>query len=261
MIWKNKFPQENRYFETDKGILYCGDCLEIMKKFPEKIFDAIITDPPYGTTACKWDVVIPFEDMWRELKRIRKDRTSVVLFGSEPFSSYLRLSNIKEYKYDWIWNKVNISNPLLAKKQPLRCHEIISVFYKKQCKYFPQKNKGKKWHRGGKKEHTTPTIGKISLINKGSDKSNLKYPKTIIIFSNADKTKNFHPTQKPLALLEYLVKTYTNEGDLVLDFTCGSGTTLLACEKLNRRWIGIEINKEYCEISKQRIMKLQKDLL
>jgi len=132
-MWKNKFPKENIYFETNNGILYCGDCLEVMKKFPKGVFDAVIADPPYGTTACKWDVVIPFEDMWRELKRTKKEKSPVVLFGSEPFSSYLRISNIKEYKYDWIWRKPQGIDPFMAKYRPLNNYEIISVFYKIFC--------------------------------------------------------------------------------------------------------------------------------
>jgi len=259
------------YFHTENGVLLCGDCLEVMKEFPEKIFDAIITDPPYGTTACKWDVVIPFEDMWKELKRIRKDRTAIVLFGTEPFSSLLRVSNLKEYKYDWIWNKNTTSSFALAKKQPLRNHEIISVFYKKQCVFNPIKEprdlnekskqrmkyefsstKGKNVLQGG--------IKKVKFIPEDKD---LSYPKTVKYFPTVpnNSKERYHPTQKPLALLEYLVKTYTNEGDLVLDFTCGSGTTLVACEKLNRRWIGIEINPKYCEIAKQRILKCLRGIM
>lgn len=251
--WKDKFSQDNRYFETDNGILYCGDCLEIMKKFPKKIFDAIITDPPYGITNCKWDSIIPFDGMWRELKRIRKDKTKtpIVLFGGEPFSSYLRISNIKEYKYDWVWNKKSASNFANAKRMPLRVTENIIVFGGKT--YYPIKTKGKFRKKGGGK-----VFGGIygdkraSEIFHGYWNDNY-YPKNIIEISNADRSSKVHPTQKPLALLEYLVKTYTLEQDLVLDFTCGSGTTLVVCEKLNRRWVGIEILKEYCEIAKERI--------
>jgi len=240
------------YFHTENGVLLCGDCLKVMKEFPEKIFDAIITDPPYGTTACKWDVVIPFEDMWKELKRIRKDRTPIVLFGSEPFSSLLRVSNLKEYKYDWIWNKKIPANPFLAKYQPLRIYENIMVFYKHN--YYPIKEKRKKARKykdkygGGEAFNKKGTGEKEHILE-------YKYPVNIIEISNAKRKGIQHPTQKPLTLMEYLVKTYTNERDLVLDFTCGSGTTLVACERINRRWIGIEINPEYCEIAKQRIIK------
>ena len=217
--------------------------------FPESIFDAIITDPPYGTTACKWDTIIPFDDMWRELKKIRKDRTPIVLFGSEPFSSYLRMSNIKEYKYDWIWKK-NIATLFQhANKMPLCEYELISVFYKKQPVYNPQGIKPyNKINRRGSMGNNLGHGTKNVYVQKYTN-----YPKRILEFPKDGK---LHSTQKPVALMEYLIKTYTNEGDLVLDFTCGSSTTLLACEKLNRRWIGIEINEEYCEISVKRFKKL-----
>ena len=258
MSCKDKIPKENRYFETDNGILYIGDCLRIMNTFPEKIFDAIITDLPYGITACKWDSVIPFDEMWACLKKIRKDRTPIVLFGSEPFSSALRMSNIKEFKYDWIWDKEIGSNFINAKKQPLRVIEIISIFYKKQCKYNPimQKRPLSNYRISGKRQRKNSITG-ISSIPKYNTCHKNKYPTNIIKINSFAKELNskyrVHPTQKPLALLEYLLKTYTNKDDLVLDFTCGSGTTLIACEKLNRHWIGIEIEKDYCKISKNRL--------
>jgi len=272
MSWKEIFPKDSIYYETKYGILYCGDCLEIMPKFPEKIFDAIITDPPYGTTACKWDTVIPFEDMWRELKRIRKDRTPIVLFGSEPFSSYLRISNIKEYKYDWVWNKISGVNFLNIKNRPFKTHENIIIFADnanftfnpirtpRSPKSLLRQPKGKKRiikRKGHIEVYDTKLESVIEILSDG-----LKHPVSIITFSRAEKGryKYKHPTKKPLALLEYLVKTYTNEGDLVLDFTCGSGTTLVACEKLNRRWIGIEINKEYCEIAVNRVKEWENTL-
>ena len=252
MGWKDLFPKKNKYYETNNGILYKGDAIKMMSKFPNEVFDAIITDPPYGTTACKWDSVIPFEDMWNAIKRIRKDKTPIVLFGSEPFSSMLRTSNIKEFKYDWIWNKKLAGNPLIAKYQPLKIYEIISVFCKRSPYYYPIMTKGKKRKKGGCKiqpETLHSYNYKYQTIN------NLYYPKAIIEFSKTNRKSKYHPTEKPLALMEYLVKTYTNEGDLVLDFTCGSGTTLVACEKLNRKWVGIELEKKYCEITKQRLQE------
>ena len=233
--------------------LYNGDCLEVMELIPDKSIDAIITDPPYGTTACKWDSVIDFDLMWEQLNRIIKPNGAVVLFGSEPFSSALRMSNIKNYKYDITWNKVSITNPMLAKKQPLRCLENILLFYKKQPTYNPQMQQGKKWHRGGKKEHKTGTLGNSTLFNNASDNTNLKYPKNLIEFSSANKMNNVHPTQKPVALMEYLIKTYTNENETVLDFTMGSGSTGVACCNTNRDFIGIELDKEYFKIAEQRI--------
>lgn len=233
--------------------LFKGDCLGVMKSIPDKSIDAIITDPPYGTTACKWDSVIPFDLMWQQLNRIIKPNGAIVLFGSEPFSSALRMSNIKNYKYDWIWNKVAITNPMLAKKQPLRCVENILIFYNNQSTYNPQMTNGVKWNRGGKKEHKTNTLGDSVLFNNGSDKTDIKYPKNLIEFSNADKTKNVHPTQKPVELMEYLIKTYTNENETVLDFTMGSGTTGVACKNTNRKFIGIEMNDKYFDIAEKRI--------
>jgi len=260
MNWKDEFPQENRYLETDNGILYNAEATQTMSKFPEKIFDAVITDPPYGTTKCKWDTVIPFDKMWRELKRIRKDRTPIVLFGSEPFSSYLRLSNIKEYKYDLVWQKQKPVNFFHLKRQFGKVTEYVHLFYKKQCKYNPQMTIIKNAKIGQKSGITKKSFNSITsgtstnykirpYIEKGT-----RYPINILKFNRVDESKYVHPTQKPLALLEYLVKTYTDEGDLVLDFTCGSGTTAMACEKLNRRWVGIELEEKYCGISKERIL-------
>ena len=260
MTWKDKFPKENRYFETENGILYKAEAIDTMSKFPKWVFDAIITDPPYWTTACKWDSIIPFEDMWRELKRIRKDRTPIVLFWNEPFSSLLRISNLKEYRYDVIWQKEKPSNPFTIRKQFWRVHENISIFYKKTPMYNPQMNNRKnitnpkpmKW------DLNIDETNVITGVYKHSQNYNPKliYPISILKFNRDSKkwNKSLHPTQKPLALMEYLIKTYTNEWDLVLDFTCGSWTTLIACEKLNRKWIGIELNEEYCEIAKQRIL-------
>jgi len=251
--WKVNFPVEGRYFETENGILYHGEAITVMSKFPGSIFDAIITDPPYGTTACKWDNVIPFDDMWRELKRIRKDRTPIVLFGSEPFSSMLRVSNLQEYKYDWIWNKKKSGNPFLSKIQPVKITENIIVFGKSKINYYPIMEKRDKPKRRGKnKGKISETTNNVFIDDKVYY---FKYPKNIIEISNANQRNKHHPTQKPIALLEYLVKTYTNEGGLVLDFTCGSGTTLVACKKLNRRWVGIELEGKYCEIAKSRMLE------
>jgi len=223
--------------------------------------DAIITDPPYGTTACKWDSIIPFDEMWKRLKQLRKDRTPILLFGSEPFSSALRMSNIKEYKYDWIWNKDKASNFMLAKKQPQKYHENITVFYEKQSEYNPiMWDAKRKSNIGGKAEKLKKggytgeaTIDKIIPI------SNLRYPKSIIKFNTSkanDKVNRcLHPTQKPVDLMEYLIKTYTNKHDTVLDFTMGSGTTGVACKNLNREFIGIELDEEYFKIAQERIKR------
>ena len=233
--------------------LYKGDCLTVMDELIARgvVVDAIICDLPYGVTNCSWDSVIPFDEMWLRLNKLIKPNGAIVLFGSEPFSSALRMSNIKNYKYDWVWEKVRPSNPMLAKKQPLRYNELISVFYKKQCTYNPQKTKGRRNHSSGKDggKHFNQITQTESIYPNNVD--DMKYPKTIQKFSNDLNCQ--HPTQKPIALMEYLIKTYTNENELVLDFTMGSGTTILAAKNLNRRGIGIEMDDKYFDIAKERI--------
>ena len=239
-----------------------GDCLEVMKTIESGSIDAIITDPPYGTTACKWDSVIDFELMWEQLNRIIKPNGAIVLFGSEPFSSALRMSNIKNYKYDWVWYKNAVSGFANAKRQPMRNHELISVFYNKQCKYYPIKESrdlSKKSIERHKYNFNTTTeiksnvYGEMKRIkNKPND---LCYPKTIKKFNcivNNSKQR-VHPTQKPVALMEYLIKTYTNENETVLDFTMGSGSTGVAAKNLNRNFIGIEQDEKYFNIASERI--------
>ena len=222
-----------------------GDCLEIMKSIPDKSIDLVLTDPPYGTTACKWDTVIPFEPMWKELKRIRKDNAAIVLFGSEPFSSHLRMSNIKEFRYDWYWNKRKAANFLFMNKQPGKIIEIASSFYAKQPTYYSQKTINPK---GASKKHLSPNPTKINDHVKqlmktkqtmegrdnfwGSDYEPDKLLANCLL--EFKKEHGFHPTQKPVALLEYLIKTYTLEGETVLDFTMGSGSTGVAAKILNR---------------------------
>ena len=225
-----------------------GDCLEKMKDIPDKSIDMILCDLPYGTTACKWDTVIPFEPLWEQYKRIIKDNGAIVLFGSEPFSSYLRMSNIKQFKYDWIWDKKLAGNGILAKKQPLKIHEIISVFNSKT--YYPQKTKGKFRKKMGLKE--SQITGGNSFCNETENDE--YYPKSIQEFGIGNlRTGRLHPTQKPVALLEYLIKTYTNENETVLDNCMGSGSTGVACKNLNRNFIGIELDPEYFKIAEKRI--------
>ena len=227
-----------------------GDCLEKMKEIESGSVDAIITDPPYGTTACKWDSVIPFDAMWEQLNRIIKPNGAIVLFGSEPFSSALRMSNIKNYKYDWVWDKKQGGNPLNAKRMPLKTLELIHIFNKHN--YNPQMRKGKMRVKGGSKkqaDHTGETIQGYTT------KSDLYYPTMLLSdFSNAgNRGKTVHPTQKPIPLMEYLIKTYTNEGETVLDFTMGSGSTGVACANTDRSFIGIEQDDKYFEIAEKRI--------
>ena len=239
--------------------IYCGDCLEVMKEIDDKSIDMILCDLPYGTTACKWDNVIPFEPLWLQYKRIIKDNSAIVLFGSEPFSSYLRLSNIKNYKYDWIWNKKRCGNPFLAKYQPLKIHENISVFNKH--KYYPIRN-NKVFGSFAKATSFNRAFNVPIIKDKSNDNEN-GYPKSIIELRqmiNFDKDSGFHPTQKPVALFEYLIKTYTNENELVLDNCIGSGTTAIACLQTNRNFIGIEINQEYVDIANKRINDYKQQL-
>jgi len=238
--------------DVSGSALFQGDCLDIMPLIPDKSVQLILADLPYGTTACKWDSIIDLDLLWKQYKRIMTDNGAIVLTASQPFTTVLIGNDLKMFKYNLVWDKVAVTNPMLAKKQPMRCHEDVLVFYDKQPTYNPQMRVGIKWSRAGKKQHTTDTLGQSTLFNNGSDESEMKYPKSIITFSNADKTKNEHPTQKPLELMKYLIKTYSNENDMVLDNTMGSGTTPLAAKELNRKFIGIEKEPKYYEIACKR---------
>ncbi len=247
------------YYSTNNGVLYNGDCLKVMDELIKdgvKV-DAIITDPPYAVTNFSWDNIIPFDEMWDKLLKLIKDNGAIVLFGNEPFSSKLRMSNLNLYRYDWKWIKTQVTNFQTAKYQPLRCYEDIMVFSKAKANssakqhinYYPQ----------GLISVNIKTIKKSVnyLREKKSDKkfesiqefSN--YPRNIIQFPR--EAILYHPTQKPINLMEYLISTYTKENEIVLDFTSGSGSTLLGCEVLNRKWIGIELSSKYCEIIKKRL--------
>ena len=238
-------------------MLYNGDCIEVMKQLiaENTKVDAIITDIPYGTTSCEWDSVIPFDEMWESIKALRKDNAAIVLFGNEPFSSYLRMSNINEYRYDIYWQKERATNIFQLKRRPAKVIENISVFYKEQPTYNPQMTK-----YDGPKRTNKIKDGKLGLlVDSGNRKpyeykdKGVRYPLQIVQFKRDILTSNLHPTQKPLALMEYLVRTFTNESDTVLDFTMGSGTTGVACTNLNRNFIGIELNEDYFNIAKDRI--------
>ena len=249
-----------------------GDCLELMKDIPDKSIDMILCDLPYGTTACKWDVIIPFEPLWKEYKRIIKDRGCIALFGSEPFSSHLRMSNIKNYKYDWIWEKSKGCNFTHAKNMPIKFHEIISIFSydkighvvqlkNKRMNYNPQGliKTDKKWSRPKKYDSEHKMKRDSHKLERIIEFEN--YPKSILKFSNSDNNeRGEHPTQKPVSLLEYLIKTYTLENETVLDNCMGSGSTGVACINTNRNFIGIEKDKTYFEIAKNRIEKAQQDV-
>ena len=237
--------------------LYNGDCITIMDQLISdgvKV-DAIITDPPYGSTACSWDSIIPFNEMWKCVKKIRKPNAVVCLFGNEPFSSLLRESNLKEYRYDIYWQKERPTNVFQLKKRPGKVIETISVFYDKQPTYNPQMVK-----YDGPKRTNKIKDGKLgALIDNGNKKpkeyedTGYRYTSQVVQFKRDILTSNLHPTQKPLALMEYLVQTYTNEGDIVLDFTMGSGTTGVACKNTNRNFIGIELDDKYFKIAKERL--------
>ena len=245
-------------FENSNYELWQGDCLELMNDIPEKSVDCIITDLPYGTTQCKWDTIIPFEPLWKQYNRIIKDNGAIVLFGTEPFSSHLRLSNLKNYKYDWIWDKVKGTGFLNAKRQPMRNHELISVFYKKQCTYNPQKTYGHKMKKSYRsKDLQTDVYGEMK--NDYTYESTERYPRSIQVFSTDTQNSSLHPTQKPVALIEYLIKTYTNDGELVFDSCMGSGTTGVACINTNRRFIGIELDNNYFDIAKERISEVEQE--
>jgi site-specific DNA-methyltransferase (adenine-specific) len=233
--------------------LFKGDCLEVMKKIPDKSVDMILCDLPFELTDNEWDKIIDFEKMWYQYNRIIKDNGAIVLFGVEPFSSKIRMSNLKFYKYDWYWEKARPTGFLNARKQPLRNIETISVFYKKQCTYNPQGVIScKKMTKRSKTGDNWITTTKNEYVQTQTN-----YPKQIIKF-NHDKNK-LHPTQKPVALLEYLIKTYTNENEIVLDNCMGSGSTGVACLNTNRKFIGIELNDEYFTLAKNRIENISKN--
>lgn len=239
-------------YKSESAWLMKGDCLERMKEIESGSVDMILTDPPYGTTACKWDSIIPLEPMWDQLKRIIKPNGAIVMTASQPFTTTLIASNLKMFKYCWVWDKKRPSNPMLAKKQCLKVHEDIAVFYKEFGAYNPQgliETDGRP--RGG----TAPSKTKLGFgksIKKPYKQTHTNYPRSIVQFGT-DNSKNVHPTQKPVALMEYLIKTYTNEGETVLDFACGSGTAGVAAKNLGRNFIGIEMDDNYFEVAKERI--------
>ena len=229
--------------------LYNGDCLEVMKSIPDKSIDMILCDLPYGTTRNKWDTVIDLDLLWSQYERIIKDNGAIVLFAQVPFNIVLGYSNLKLLKYEWIWEKEQGTGHLNAKKMPLKSHENIMVFYKKPPTYNPQMvgNEVRTVKRSGNKSKTT-NYGDFIEIKESTYIG--RYPKDIIKFN---KDKGYHPTQKPVALLEYLIKTYTNEGEIILDNCMGSGSTGVGCINTNRRFLGIELDESYFNIAKERI--------
>lgn len=244
--------------------LYQGDCLELMKDIPNCSVDMILCDLPYGETQHEEDVRLPFEQLWSAYKRIIKENGCIALFGKGSFFVDLVESNREMFRYDLIWDKVLTTGFLNAKKMPLRQHEQIAVFYKKLPTYNPQFSKGKPLHGRGlsykKKETKNQNYGKFGMVDDVRRGSTDKYPKSILRFSKPHPSKSLHRTEKPIDLLEYLVKTYTNEGDIVLDNCMGSGSTGVACVNTNRNFIGIELNAGYFEIARGRIREQQIDM-
>lgn len=240
--------------------LMLGDCLELMKEIPDNSVDLVLTDPPYGTTACKWDSVIPLEPMWEELKRVTKPNSAIVLFGQEPFSSHLRLSNLDWFKYDWIWEKSKCGSAFTSKYRPQSKHEIISIFGKGRVNYYPQMEEGEPYKRTRKVNNgDKPNNHKLGVTSESETvNTGYRYPSTVQFFQQKWRRQDqLHPTQKPVSLMEYLIKTYTNESETVLDFTFGSGTTGVACINTNRKFIGIEQDEGYFKIAKERINEAQ----
>ena len=232
--------------------ILCGDCLEKMKDIPDGSVDMVLTDPPYGTTACKWDTVIPLEPMWEQLKRVIKPNGAIVMTASQPFTTTLIASNMKMFKYCWYWEKPH-TGQLNCKKMPLKNIEEVCIF-QDSISYNPQFTKGKPYTLKRKNYKGSDCYGK--QIDHTTISNGKRYPKQILKFSEGNKV---HPTQKPVALMEYLIKTYTNEGDLVLDFACGSGTTCVACVNTGRNYIGIEKVQKYVDITRQRIAEAEEN--
>jgi DNA modification methylase len=236
-----------------------GDCLELMASIPDGSVDMILCDLPYGTTSCKWDSVIPFEPLWAHYKRVIKRNGAIVLTASQPFTSALVMSNSKDYKHRWVWDKVKPGSGLNAKFSPLRSVEDVIVFCKESPPYNPQKISKK--HRAEKKNDSNGEAFRGARVERMHDNNGEGFPKEIITISNADQSGRVHPTQKPVALMEYLIRTYTNEGETVLDNCMGSGTTGVACANTGREFIGIEQGAKYFAIAKQRIESAQLPLL
>jgi site-specific DNA-methyltransferase (adenine-specific) len=251
----------------DRNKVFHGDCLEVMRDIPDGSVDMILCDLPYGTTACKWDTIIPFEPLWEQYKRIIKDKGAIILTASQPFTSALVMSNPEMFKCEWIYKKRCASNFAQAKYMPMKEHESVLVFGKGKVNYYPIKEErvgsGKeraKYAYTDKSRHSSGEF--VGMIKGEYDKENdagneeKRYPSSVQEFNNrASGDRGFHPTQKPVALFEYLIKTYTNEGETVLDNCMGSGTTAIACINTNRNYIGFEQDKHYCDIANERILK------
>ena len=239
--------------------LWHGDCLELMKNIPDGSVDMVLCDLPYGTTRNKWDSIIPLDSLWEQYKRVIKDNGAIVLFSAEPFTSLLITSNIQWFRYDLIWSKTQGSDFLNANRKPLRSHENICVFYKKQPTYNPQKTDGKPY-KAKSGETTSSNFGKFNGNHNTENKDGKRCPLSVLQFSGEHNRGKQHPTQKPTDLLEWLIKTYTNDGETVLDNCMGSGSCGVACVNTNRNFIGIELDEGYFNIAKKRIEEAVNDL-
>lgn len=250
----------SEYYKTDIVSLHKGDCLEVMKEIPDGSVDMVMADLPYGTTACKWDSVIPFEPLWAAYRRVCKKNAAIVLTASTPFDKVLGCSNLPALRYEWIWEKSKASNFLLARKQALKAHENVLVFCYGTPPYFPQKTAGKPFKGEGrsKKGSQTALVNNVPNPTKRADNHGDRFPRSVQYFVTAESEGCLHPTQKPVALMEYLIRTYTNPGQTVLDNTMGSGTTGVACVNTGRRFIGIERDENYCQIAQTRIQGIIK---
>ena len=238
--------------DIKNGRFYLGDCLEVMKEIPDGVIDMLLVDLPYGTTACSWDSVIPFDKLWEQYNRICKENAAMVFTASQPFTTALIASNINNFKYEWIWQKTIGTNPMLTKKQPFKKHENIIVFYRKQPLYVPQMKNGVPYKDKPRKSGLRALHGDNAGMKKEIINEGVRYPSSVQLFRNPNN-KSFHPTQKPVELFEYLIRTYTNKGDLILDNTAGSGTTAIAAENTGRKWVCIEQNEEYATKAVERI--------
>ncbi|MCK4106262.1 DNA-methyltransferase [Acinetobacter radioresistens] len=230
-----------------------GDCLERMKEIESGSVDMILCDLPYGTTCCSWDAVIPFEPLWAEYKRVIKENGAIVLFSAQPFTAMLIASNLKMYRYEWIYEKPSAKGFMNANIQPLRAHENIEVFYKRKPTYNPIKTKGHNRQRAKRRDIGCEAYGKTLKLNEYD--STERFPRSVQVFSADTQNSSLHPTQKPVALCEYLIRTYTHAGETVLDNCMGSGSTGVACINTDRGFIGIEKEQKYFDIAQQRIME------
>lgn len=253
------------HYQNKLVTLYKGDCIEIMPELKEK-FDVCITDLPYETTPIEWDLKIPFNEMWKNLDKLIKENGAICLFGQEPFSSLLRCSNLKNYRYDWYWQKERLTNVFQVKRRPGKMIETISIFFEKQGTYNPQKtiHKGKKvTNKIGDKARWSITQANYNAKTKPFEYNDngTRFPLQLLKINRDNNHQRLHPTQKPVELIEYLIKTYTNENDIVLDFTAGSGTTGVACMNTNRKCVLIEKEEKYCDIIVERLKQAEKEKL